>query len=76
MAELPGSPAKYLAVFNTGDAADEQIKVSWSDLGLSQDCAVRDLWEKKDLGTVPGGQTIKVAPHASAFYKITPAKAK
>ena len=76
VAELPGSPAKYLAVFNIGDSGDEQIKVNWSELGLSQDCAVRDLWEKKDLGTVSGGQTFKVAPHATAFYKITPAKAK
>jgi alpha-galactosidase len=76
VAELPGSPAKYLAVFNTGDDGEEQIKVKWSDLGLSQDCAVRDLWEKKDLGTMTGGQTFKVAPHASAFYRITPAKGK
>ena len=76
VAELPGSPAKYLAVFNIGDGTEERIKVNWSDIGLSQECAVRDLWEKKDLGTVAGGQTFQVAPHASAFYKITPARAK
>ena len=76
VAELPGSAEKYLAVFNIGDGGEERIRVDWSELGLSPDCSLRDLWEKKDLGTVTGGQTFKVAPHASAFYKITPAKAK
>ncbi len=76
IAELPGSPAKYVAVFNIGDGREEQIPVNWSDLGLPPDCSVRDLWEKKDLGTVAGGQTFQIAPHASAFYKITPAKTK
>jgi alpha-galactosidase len=76
VAELPGSPAKYLAVFNVGDGGDEQIRVSWSELGLSGNCVVRDLWAKKDLGTVAGGRTFPVAPHASAFYRISPASAK
>jgi hypothetical protein len=73
-AETAGSPAKYLAVFNIGDTADENIRVNWSDLGLPANCAVRDLWAKKDLGTVREGQTFKVAPHATAFYKLTPGK--
>jgi hypothetical protein len=76
VAEMPGSTAKYLAVFNIGDAGEEQIEVNWSDIGLSPDCSVRDLWAKKDLGTVTGGQSFQVAPHASAFYKITPAKVR
>jgi hypothetical protein len=74
VAETAGSPAKYLAVFNTGDAAAESIRVNWADLGLPANCAVRDLWAKKDLGTVREGQTVKIAPHASAFYKLTPGK--
>jgi hypothetical protein len=77
-AEMPvamaPSPAKYLAVFNIGDTADENIRVDWSALGLPSNCAVRDLWAKKDLATVRDGQTFKVAPHATAFYKLTPAK--
>ncbi|MGO9970501.1 MAG: glycoside hydrolase family 27 protein [Bryobacteraceae bacterium] len=76
VAELPGSPAKYLAVFNIGDGGEERIKVDWSELGLTQDCSVRDLWEKKNLGSVTGGQTFTVAQHASALYQIAPAKAK
>jgi alpha-galactosidase len=76
VAEMPGSASKYLAVFNIGDSGEEQVTVNWSELGLPPECSVRDLWEKKELGAVTGGQSFKVAPHASAFYKITPAKAK
>jgi hypothetical protein len=76
VAEAPGSPAKYLAVFNTGDGGEEQIRVNWSELGLSGDCAVRDLWAKKDTGRVAAGQSFRVAPHASAFYRITPPESR
>ena len=74
LAEMPNSSARYLAVFNTGDTSEEQIPIKWSELGLSGDCMVRDLWAKKDLGKASDGQTFKVAPHASAFYKVTPVK--
>ena len=33
--EIAGLPAKYLAVFNTGDTGDEEIEMKWSELGLS-----------------------------------------
>jgi hypothetical protein len=31
--------------------------------------SLRDLWEKKDLGTVKDGYTFKLPPHASGFYR-------
>jgi hypothetical protein len=71
-AEIPGSKAKYVAVFNTGDSGDEKVRINWSDLGLPEKCAVRDLWSHKDLGTVEGGESFEVQPHASGFYRITP----
>jgi alpha-galactosidase len=76
MAELQGSNAKYLAVFNIGDTNPEEIQMNWSDLGLSGECMVRDLWRKKDASNASNGQTFTVAPHASAFYRITPGKSK
>jgi alpha-galactosidase len=76
VAEMAGSPAKYLAVFNIGDAADENIQVKWSDLGLPANCTVQDLWAKKDLGAAAESQTFKVAPHASMFLKVTPGQAR
>ena len=74
VAEIPGSKAKYAAVFNTGDAGDEQVRVKWSALGLPATCVVRDLWAHKDTRTVPDGRAFEVKPHAAGFYRITPAK--
>jgi len=65
-----GSRAKYLAVFNVGDQAPLEIRVDWSDLGLPPTCALRDLWEKKDLGQVKAGYTFKLPPHGSGLYRI------
>jgi alpha-galactosidase len=71
-AEVPGSKARYVAVFNTGDSDTEKIRIQWPDLGLPVKSAVRDLWSHKDLGTVEGGQVFEVKPHASGFYRVTP----
>ena len=72
MAEIAGSPAKYLAVFNIGDAGQQELRVNWSDLGLPAQCSLRDLWAKKDIGTVHAGRSFPLAPHAAAIYKLTP----
>jgi hypothetical protein len=73
-ADAVGSNAKYIAVFNVGDQKAAQIWVGWLALRLSKVCAVRDLWEHKDLGFVAGGFSFNVAPHASGLYKLTPVK--
>ena len=72
VAEIPGSPAKYLAVFNTGDTATEEIRVNWTDVGLPKSCAVRDLWAMTDLGKVEEGRSFSMKPHAAGFYRLTP----
>ncbi|MDR3737107.1 MAG: hypothetical protein P4L10_16430 [Acidobacteriaceae bacterium] len=41
---------------------------------MATKCALRDLWEHKDLGVIDGGYTFTVPPHASGLYKLTPAK--
>ena len=71
-AEIAGSPEKYLAMFNVGDTGEEQIRVNWSEMGLPAKCRVRDLWAKKDLGIVLEGQTVRLAPHAAAFFRVAP----
>jgi hypothetical protein len=47
-----------------------EIRVNWSELGLPATCAVRDLWEKKDLGRVKDGYTFKIPPHGSGLYRV------
>jgi hypothetical protein len=73
-ADAVGSNAKYVAVFNVGDSKSLQIRVDWPALKLPTKCTLRDLWEHKDLGTIDGGYTFSVEPHASGLYKLTPVK--
>ena len=74
VADAVGSSAKYLGVFNLGEPAPLDIRVRWGALGLPETCAVRDLWEHKDLGEIRKERVFRVAPHASGLYKLTPVK--
>ena len=69
-AKVPGSSAKYVAVFNISDRK-KTVELKWSDVGVEgSQHAVRDLWAHEDHGS---WATLKVelAPHASTFYKVT-----
>ena len=49
------------------------ISVKWSDIGITTTMAkVRDLWERKELGTFAYGYAANVKPHASILIKVTP----
>ena len=71
VADAPGPRAKYVAVFNLGDTADEQVRIDWTDVGLGGKCAVRDLWARKDLGTFDTGSTFQVKPHGAMLVRLT-----
>jgi hypothetical protein len=71
-ADAPGSTDKFLAVFNLDDQTPAEVSVRWSELGLGKKCAVRDLWEKKELGVVDDAFTPKIAAHGAGLYRITP----
>jgi hypothetical protein len=73
VAEMPGTRAKYVAVFNIGDSQREDIRVNWSDLGLPRTCTVHDLWAHSDLGSADGGRSFAVGSHACGLYRISPA---
>jgi alpha-galactosidase len=73
VADSPDSGARYLGVFNLGER-DQDIRIQWPELGLPQDCVLRDLWDRKDLGQLRAGHTFRVAPHASGLYKLTPVR--
>jgi alpha-galactosidase len=51
--------AKYLAVFNTGQQKRE--------IAIPASGPLRDVWEKKDVGVL---QSVKLAPHACAMYRV------
>lgn len=73
-ADIPGTHERYLAVFNLGDGAPAVVDVAWGDLGLKGNCAVRDLWEKKNLGMVEDHFAPKVEAHGAGLYRSKPAK--
>ncbi len=72
VAGVPGGRARYVGVFNVGER-DQDIKIQWPELGLPDACILRDLWDRKDLGEMPGGYTFHLAPHASGLYRVAPA---
>jgi hypothetical protein len=69
-ADIPGTPDKYLAVFNLDDHAPAAVAVRWSELGVGGKCAVRDLWEKKELGIVETPFAPTIVSHGAGLYRI------
>ncbi len=68
---------KYVALFNTRGPGEtgrknEQIQVAFKDIGLEAQCAVRDLWAKKDLGVFSNTFTDEIAYHGAGLYRISP----
>jgi len=46
------------------------VDLIWSDLGMeTRSGALRDLWQRKDLGSEDGIH-IQLRPHASALFRI------
>jgi hypothetical protein len=63
--------AHYLALFNTEDhPTDIVFDLSRLNLG-HQTAACRDLWARRDLGTVSGGLRQTLPAHGSALLRLT-----
>ncbi len=62
----PAAPA------NPSETQPAEISVSLSDIGISSQCKVRDLWGHKDLGTVSDKITATVNSHGAVLYRISP----
>ena len=76
-ANVPNSRDKYVALFNTHDSASEsekteQVRVIFKDIGLETQCAVRDLWAKKDLGVFSDVFADAIPCHGAGLYRISP----
>jgi alpha-galactosidase len=65
-----GTNRRAVALFNKGGSASN-MTVNWSDIGLSGAALVRDLWERKDLGTFTGQHSMSVPSHGVALLQIT-----
>lgn len=78
VADVPDSSDKYVALFNTRDAAPDattaQVTVEFAQLGLTGECRVRALWQQKDLGSFRGRFSAELPSHGAGLYCITGAR--
>jgi hypothetical protein len=72
IADVPGSREKYLALFNTGDKGP--VSVNLTELGLGDRLHVRDLWQRRNLGSVSSEFTPTINSHGAGLYRLSPAK--
>lgn len=56
-------------LFNRGSIKTD-VTAKWSDLGIPGSQPVRDLWQKKDLGSFYGSFTASVPAHGALMIKI------
>jgi len=65
--------SKAVGLFNRG-TQEKVVVAKWSDLGLTGDQMVRDLWRQKDIGKFNGQFEATVGRHGVTLVKISPAK--
>lgn len=58
-----------VAVFNLSDE-EKHYKLSFSDLGIENVRAVRDLWARKDIPKCQNDVAVSLKPHSSEFFEI------
>lgn len=58
-----------VAVFNLSDE-EKHYKLSFSNLGIENVRAVRDLWARKDIPKCENDVTVSLKPHSSEFFEI------
>ena len=63
--------SKAVGIFNRG-SREQSVAVKWSDLGLSGEQTVRDLWRQQDLGKFTGQFETKVGRHGVVLVRIKP----
>ncbi len=61
---------KAIGIFNLSDE-HKKITINWNELGLPDQCKLRDLWRQKNLGSFRGSFTGKVVPHGVLLLKVS-----
>jgi alpha-galactosidase len=64
-----------VGLFNRGEN-ESKVTASWTDLGISGNQEVRDLWRQKELGKFKGNFTSDVLRHGVVFIRIKPVSEK
>ncbi len=72
-ADVPNSSDKFVALFNTRSGAQPvTVEMDWEQLGLEDQCTVRDLWARKDLGGFSGKFSASISSHGAGLYRVSP----
>lgn len=72
-ANVPGTREKYVALFNRGEKS-ASVGVSWKALGVSGKQRVRDLWQRKNIGTFENRFSRTIGPHGAGLFKLSPVR--
>jgi len=61
----------YVAIYNL-NGLPSKVTVHWGDLGFQRARAVRDVWNRINLGGSPANFTTTILGHGSRLLKVTP----
>jgi hypothetical protein len=70
IAKDPKNGDRFIALFNLSDKAKE-VKFKLEDEGLRGDYVIRDLWEKKNMGTINTVLKANVESHGGKIFRLT-----
>ena len=70
-ADVPDSEDKYVALFNTNDSITSDVSVTLTEMGISGNYAVKDLWTKEDKGQTADNYSVSLEPHASEMVRFS-----
>jgi hypothetical protein len=86
VADVPGLPDKYLALFNTRNRPEDDsqrsevtsisvaVPVKLSELGFTNVSYIRNLWAHEDLGAFTNDFAPAINYHGAGLYRVSPAK--
>jgi alpha-galactosidase len=67
--DLPNQ-AKAIGVFNFDGRDRHVIRVPFSEVDLPSTCLVRDLWDRRDLGSVSEILEAEISPHGARLFSV------
>ena len=63
-----------IGLLDIANQGDREISVTLGELGIDQPCRMRDLWRRKDAGTVGDKLTVRVGSRGCAVLRLVAAK--
>lgn len=70
-ADLPDSGDRVVALFNMSDSDSIIVGITWKDIYIQGQFAIRDLWTDTEMGRFDQGFEVKLPPHGGGLYRLT-----